>query len=57
MGKKFQKIQCGDCSTTIAFKIEENIEIKCKKCGKKNIVPKVIQLEENEPKEITAKIT
>lgn len=57
MGKKFQKIQCGECSATIAFKIEENIEIKCEKCGKKNIIPKVIQFEEIKQKEVTAKIT
>ena len=59
MAKKFEKIKCGDpnCNCTIAFRvIEENTEIQCRKCGKKNIIPSVIQFEKIEPSVVFAKI-
>ena len=47
--KQFEKIKCS-CGKTIAFKVNNSVEIKCKECGKKNIVIKQIQFEEIEQK-------
>jgi len=47
--KKFEKIKCS-CGKTIAFKINSSVEIKCRDCGKKNILIKQIQFEGIEEK-------
>ena len=45
--KKFEKIKC-ECGKTIAFKVNSSVEIKCRECGKKNILMKQIQFEKME---------
>jgi len=42
--KKFEKIKCG-CGKTVAFKVDNIIEVKCRECGQKVIIVKQIQLE------------
>jgi len=50
--KKFEKIKC-ECGKTIAFKINDSVEIKCRECGRKNIVFKQVQFEEMETQKIS----
>jgi len=47
--KQFEKIKCS-CGKTIAFKVNSSVEIKCRECGKKNILIKQDQFEEMEEK-------
>jgi len=42
--RKFTKIKCS-CGKTLAYKIEDKVEIKCQKCGKENIIVREIQFE------------
>lgn len=42
--KKVEKIKCA-CGKTVAFKVNDVIEVKCKSCGQKVIIIKQIQLE------------
>ena len=46
--KRFERIKCEGCKSTIAFKIEDKIELKCRNCGKINIIHKLLDYIEKE---------
>jgi hypothetical protein len=45
--KKFEKIKCEKCGATLAYKVQGEIQIKCRnnRCNHINIIAKEIQFE------------
>ena len=45
MPKKLYRVKCKTCNSTIAFKVEDNMEVKCDNCGGINTLNDQVQLE------------
>ena len=45
MPKQLYRVKCKKCHSTIAFKVEKDMEVKCDNCGGINTLNDQVQLE------------
>lgn len=45
MPKQLYRVKCKKCNSTIAFKVEKDMEVKCDNCGDINTLNDQVQLE------------